>query len=51
MYTVRYSVYRLIALFMSNKHIERLYTKVGLRQHDIFKQVTNNKNVTETAKS
>ena len=50
MYTVRYSVYRLIALFMSNKHIARSYTKVCFRQRDIFKQVTNDKNVTETAK-
>ena len=36
---------------MSNKHIERSYTKVGFRQRDIFKQVMNDKNVTETAKS
>ena len=32
-------------------HIERSYAKVGLWQRDIFKQVTNDKNVTETAKS
>ena len=51
MYTVRYAVYRLIALFMSNKHIAHSYTKVGFQQRDILNQVTNDKNVTETGKS
>ena len=33
------------------KHIAHSYTKVCFRQRDIFKQVTNDKNVTERAKS
>ena len=45
MYTVRYSVYRYIQC------IARSYTKVCFQQRDIFKQVTNDKTVTETAKS